>query len=110
MWLPFIIFVYPGMSTGDTFDELSQFFHYKTWSLESINLLNEDVYINKHHSVFHTVILGSIFKIGRDLVSFKFGAFMYTMLQVFVLLMIFSFMIYYMKKNRESSLFNKFWR
>ena len=100
MWLPFIIFVYPGMSTGDTFDELSQFFHYKTWSLESINLINEDVYINKHHSVFHTVLLGSIFKLGRDLVSFSFGAFMYTMLQVFVLLIVFSFMIYYMKKNK----------
>lgn len=103
MWMPFIIFVYPGMSTGDTFDELSQFFHYDTWSLESINLINENVYINKHHSVFHTVILGSIFKLGRDLVSFRFGAFIYTMLQVGVLLSIFSFMIYYMKKNKINS-------
>ena len=104
MWLPFIVFVYPGMSTGDTFDELSQFFHYDTWSVESINLINEDVYINKHHSVFHTVILGTIFKIGKDLVSFRFGAFLYTIIQVGVLLSVFSFMIYYMKKNKVNSL------
>lgn len=104
MWLPFIVFVYPGMSTGDTFDELSQFFHYDTWSLEPINLINEDVYINKHHSVFHTVIIGTIFKIGRDLVSFRFGAFIYTVLQVATVLSVFAFMIYYMKKNKINNL------
>ena len=104
MWLPFIILVYPGMATGDTFDELSQFFHYDTWSLESINLISEDMYINKHHSVFHTVLIGTIFKIGRDLVSFRFGAFICMMLQVCTLLSVFSFMIYYMKKNKINNL------
>lgn len=93
------------MSTGDTFDELSQFFHYDTWTLESINLINEDVYINKHHSVFHTVIMGSIFKLGKEIASFRFGAFLYTMVQVGVLLSVFSFMIYYMKKNKINTLF-----
>ena len=63
MWLPSIVFVYPGLSTGDTFDELCQFFHQDTWSVESINLINEDVYINKHHSVLHTIVIGFIYNI-----------------------------------------------
>ena len=28
------------------------------------DLINEDVYINKHHSVLHTVVRGLIFKLG----------------------------------------------
>lgn len=105
MWIPAIVVSYPGLSTGDTLDELSQFFHRNTsWSIESINLLNEDVYINKHHSVFHTVIMGLIYKLGRNLLSFTFGAFMYTFLQVIVLLIVFAFMIKYMKRIKINNL------
>ena len=32
-------------SNNNIFDELCQFFHQDTWSVESINLINEDVYI-----------------------------------------------------------------
>ena len=105
MWLPYIIISFPGVSTGDTLDELSQFFHLdSSWSVKSINLLNENVYINKHHSVLHTVILGLIFKLGKMLGSFTFGVFIYVVFQVVLLLIIFSFMIKYMKKIKVNSM------
>ena len=100
-WLPYIIFYFPGASTGDTFDSLSQFFHQdNSWSIKTVNLLNEDVYINKHHPPFFTVILGLIFKLGKQLGSFTIGAFIYTILQVLLLLSIFSIMLHYMKKKK----------
>lgn len=98
MWLPYIILGLPGLSTGDTLDELCQFFHRDTWSVNAINLIDENVYINKHHSVFHTVVLGLFFKIGRELSSFTVGAFSFVFLQVVLFVLIFSFMIKYMKK------------
>ena len=92
------------MATGDTYDELSQYFHLdSSWSIESINLLSEDVYINKHHSVLHTVVMGFIYSIGNKLSSFTFGAFLYTMLQVILLIWIFVFMFKYMKKIKISN-------
>jgi len=98
-WLPYVIIYYPGASTGDTFDSLCQFFHREeSWSIDTITLLNEDVYINKHHSVFFTVILGLIFKLGKFISSFTVGAFIYTVLQILLLLILFGFMFHYMKK------------
>lgn len=105
LWLPTIIISLPGLCNGDTTDILSQYFHQDTsWSIDTINLLNEDVYINKHHSVLHTVITGLIFSLGRKISSFTFGAILYTILQVALLLSIFSFMIKYMKKIKIPSL------
>lgn len=104
LWLPYIILSFPGISNGDTVDQLGQFFHTEdTWSIKSINLLNKDVYINKHHSVLHTVVMGTIFKLGRDLGSFTYGAGLYTIFQVMLLLVILSFMIKYMRKINVNS-------
>lgn len=100
-WLPYIIFYFPGASTGDTFDCLSQYFHQdNSWSIDSINLINEEVYINKHHPPLFTIVLGLIFELGNKLSSFTLGAFIYTILQITLLMIIFCFMIHYMKKNQ----------
>lgn len=99
-WLPYIIFYFPGASTGDTFDSLSQFFHQdNSWSIKTINLINDNVYINKHHPPLFTCVLGLIFKLGKYFGSFTIGAFIYTILQVSLLIVIFCFMFHYMKKN-----------
>jgi hypothetical protein len=100
-WMPYIILYYPGASTGDTFDCLSQFFHRdESWSIKTMNLLNEDVYINKHHPPLFTVVLGLVFKLGKYFKDFTLGALIYTILQVSLLLIIFSFILHYMKKNK----------
>lgn len=105
MWLPLIIISYPGLSNGDTIDQLDQFFHQdKSWSANSINLLSEDVYINKHHSVLHTVVMGLILKFGNELISYTFGAGIFIILQVILLVFIFSFMIKYMNRIKINSL------
>lgn len=52
----------------------------------------------------HTVITGLVFSFGRRISSFTFGAILYTVLQVILLISIFSFMIKYMKKIKIPSL------
>lgn len=99
-WLPYIVFYFPGASTGDTFDSLSQFFHQdESWSIKTINLINQDMYINKHHPPLFTIILGLVFQIGKIIGSYKIGNFIYTILQITLLLIIFTFMLKYMKKK-----------
>ena len=99
LWLPYIIAYYPGASTGDTFDSLCQYFHRdNSWSIKTINLINENIYINKHHPVFFTVILGFIFDIGNHIKDFTLGALIYNILQITLSLIIFAFTIRYMKR------------
>ena len=105
LWLPVMIIAMPGISTGDTLDELCQFFHLdSSWSIETINLINEDVYINRHHPVLHTVVMGLIFMLGEKISSLTLGAIIYTILQVIFLLIIYSFVIKYMKKIKIPNL------
>ena len=105
MWLPWMIISYPGLSNADTMDQLNQFFHQdNSWTIKTINLLSPDVYINKHHSVFHTVVIGVILKLGNELVSYRFGAAIFVFLQVILLAISFSFMIKYMRNRKVNNL------
>ena len=105
MWVPMFIISFPGLATPDTIDQLGQFFHNDySWTINSINLINEDVYINKHHSVFHTLILGIIFKIGKMLGSFFISASIYDSLQFLFILIVFGFVFKCLKNIKVSSL------
>ena len=97
--IPFIIIFYPGNSNGDTFDQLCQFFHRDaSWSKDMVNLIDKNVYINQHHPVFSTFILGGAVKLGMMIHDFEFGIFLYVISQIIITSSIFSFAIYYMKK------------
>jgi len=100
-FLPLSIIFYPGGATGDTADSVYQFFHSDgSWSIQTINLIDNDVYINKHHSVLFTVTLGSFLKFGNYICSYNFGFFLFILFQVCLVISSFDFMIYYMKKNK----------
>ena len=99
-WLPYIIIFYPGGSTGDTVDSIFQFFHnQESWSINTINLLSSKVYINKHHSVLFTIILGLCIKVGLYFNSFDLGFYIFIIFQLLIVLSIFILMLYYFKKN-----------
>jgi hypothetical protein len=100
-WLPYIIGFYPGGGTGDTVDSIFQFFHMKeSWTIDTINLVDNGVYINKHHSVLFTILLGIFLRVGNFFVSYNFGYFLYVLFQVILSIMVFSFMFYYMRKTK----------
>lgn len=97
--LPYIIIHYPFSSTGDTFDFLCQFFHVSnSWTIKSINLVNDNVYLNTHHPLLFTLVFGFIIKVGVIIKDYTLGAFIYTILQTILSIIIFDFVIYYAKK------------
>lgn len=99
-WIPLMIIYYPCVASGDTVDSLAQFFNVEDlcWSAKAINLINDNVIINKHHSVLFTMILGNVVKFGHYILSYSFGIFLFIILQVAILIAIFTFLIYYLKK------------
>ena len=62
-----------------------QFFHidnkYSTYSI----LLDPSVIITNHHPVIHTLLLGSMVKIGTLLGSVNIGLFLYSIIQILIL-------------------------
>ena len=97
-YLPYIISFFPGILSPDPSNQIKQFFHIKTNYLDYTVLLDPNVYITNHHPVLHTVLLGGLAKIGDILGSINIGIFMYTMLQVFIVIGTFSYSISYLRK------------
>lgn len=106
LWIPRMIIYYPGVASGDTVDSLAQFFNIKSmcWSARAINLVNDNVIINKHHSVFFTMLLGIFVSLGKEIYSYKLGMFLFIIFQTILTLIAFLFLIKSMKKNNIPSL------
>ncbi len=90
-YLPFLILFYPGTASADMQDEVFQFFHLETPTVRTVNLIDPKVYINGHHSPFHTVIVGSICQLGLWLGSANYGLFLNVLLQLALYLYVLSY-------------------
>lgn len=97
-WLPYIIAFYPGILSPDPSNQIKQFFNLDTQYREYVVMIDENVPITNHHPVLHTVILGTLTYLGRALGSANAGIFMYSIMQIILLLSLLSYTIYYMKK------------
>lgn len=103
-YLPYIIAFYPGILSPDPSNQIKMFFHIETKYLDYSVLLDPNVYITNHHPVLHTVLLGGLAKIGDLMGSVNIGIFMYSIIQVLIVVSTLSFTIYYMKKLKTPSI------
>ena len=99
-YIPIIYIFYPGVHNADFIDEMYQFYHQKTWSLNYINLINDNVYINGHHSPFHTIIIGLLNNLGCHLSGPNLGLFLNVLFQLIFQLLVLSYSICLLKKLR----------
>lgn len=98
-WLPYIIAFYPAILSPDPSNQIKQFFGIDTKYLESVVVLDESVKLTNHHPILHTVLLGGCTKIGTVLFnSTNIGLFIYSIIQITILLCSLGYTIKYMKK------------
>lgn len=97
-WLPYIISFYPAILSPDPSNQIKQFFGIKTHYNESVVMLDEDVLITNHHPVAHTILLGGCVKLGKMFGSDNLGLFIYSIIQITILISTLAFTIKYMKK------------
>lgn len=98
IYIPLVFITYPGDMSPDGFDELRQFYHVNTWSVNYINLIDEDIYINTHHSVLHTLWIGTINEIGNMIHSPNIGLFLNVLIQIGLTIFVLTYCMYIMKK------------
>lgn len=98
-WMPYIISFYPAILSPDPANQIKQFFDIHTKYMDSVDLIDENVTITNHHPVLHTVLLGGLTKVGVTLFdSTNIGLFLYSIIQIIILLSALAFTIKYMKK------------
>lgn len=101
-YLPYIISYYPGILSNDPSFQIKQYFGIDNKYSYYSNLIDEDVIITNHHPVIHTLLLGSSLQIGHSLGSDNAGIFIYSIIQITVLVLTLAYTIKYMKELKIS--------
>lgn len=97
-WLIYIIAFYPVILSPDPSFQIKQFFNVDTKYAEGVVKLDENVNITNHHPVVHTLLLGECISLGRLIGSDNLGLFIYSMIQIGILVATLSYTIKYLKK------------
>ena len=97
-YIPIIIIFYPGVLQNDGVDVIRQFFCYKTWTTNHLNLVDPRVCINTHHSAFYAYVLGSIYKIFSKMGNATLGIFCITFIQVIIQILVLAYTMKLLKK------------
>lgn len=98
-WSIYVIAFYPIILSPDPSFQIKQFFNVRTKYADYAILLDNNVFLTNHHPVFHTMILGYSLKLGRFLLNDNFGLFIYSLIQLLVLIFTLSLTIKYLKEN-----------
>lgn len=83
VYLPGMVISFPGIFMGDTWPQIAQAYQLPEYTSNYLNLISEDVRLNGHHPVAHTLVLHICIRIGLFLFSsWNAGTFLYICLQV----------------------------
>lgn len=99
-WLPYIVFYFPGCSTGtDTRNQIYMYYGIDSFLTQSVVPLKEGVYLNNLHPLLHSLFTGACLDLGFFLFkSYTAGLFIYTLVQTILTLLTLSYTIVWMKK------------
>ncbi len=100
-WIPYFIIYWPGVLTPDANESFVQFFGdaQYSWTIRTIKLIDPQVILNNHQPVFYTLFIGIFAYIGQMIGNIELILSFYTIFQMAIMSMIFSYMFTYMKKQ-----------
>lgn len=104
-WLPYIISFYPAILSPDPTNQIKSFFGIPTRYIEGVELIDPNVLITNDNPFLHTVLLGGSVKIGHTLGSDNFGLFIYSIIQITILISTLAYSIKYLKKLKAPNIF-----
>lgn len=108
LWLVYIIAFYPAIMSPDPSFQLLQYFNINNKYSDYVVLIDKNVILTNHHPVVHTIILGSLVKLGIKLFSsLNAGLFIYSIIQTIILASTLSYTIKFMKDIKVSLKYRK---
>lgn len=83
-WIPYLLTYYPGLTTGDSMNQIFQVIGVEK--------------LSGHHPLIHTGLIYIAINLGKQILDYNLGVAIYTIVQMIIMASIFSYTIYYMKK------------
>ena len=107
-YIPYVVIFYPTIFQGDTYSQIVQ--GYKELETSGIyymtneRLLSQDVFINQHHPVMHTLLIHAFLRIGEKLFrSLNIGIFLYSIFQWLICIVVISYGVQILVKELKIS-------
>lgn len=101
----FLIFYYPGIINYDNANQIKEMLGFHTRYLDAINPISSSALTN-FNPILHTVLLGGMFKIGLLLGNANLGLFMYSIFQMLIVIIIYSYAISYSVKEKINPIYS----
>ncbi len=98
-YLPYIIAFYPAIMGYDPANQIKEVMGMHTRYMDSVILLDENMTITNFNPLLHTLLLGGCFKLGHMIGNDNLGLFLYTIIQLTIVISVLSYSISYMKKQ-----------
>lgn len=95
----YLIVYYPGVINPDNANQIKEVLGMHTRYLDGIVVINNDVTLTNFNPIIHTLLLGNLAKLGYMMGNFNFGLFLYTFIQVTVVVLTLSYSIYFLHKE-----------
>ena len=97
-YLPYIISFYPVILNYDAANQIKEVMGIHTRYMDSVVLLNPNITITNFNPIIHTFLIGGLFKVGHILGNVNFGMFLYSIVQLTIVISTFSYSIHYLNK------------
>ncbi len=94
----FLVCYYPGIINYDNANQIKEVLGIHTRYLDAINPISDSTLTN-FNPIIHTLLLGGLVKFGITYFNFNFGLFLYTMLQMLICIIIYSYCLSYSIKE-----------
>ncbi len=103
-YLPYIIAYYPVIINYDAANQVKEVMGIHTRYMDSVILLNPNMTITNFNPIIHTFLIGGLFKVGYLLGNVNFGMFLYSIVQLLIVISTFAYTIYYLKKCKVNKI------
>lgn len=98
-YVPYIIAFYPAIMGYDPANQIKEVMGIHTRYMDSVVLLDPNMTLTNFNPLIHTLLLGNCFKLGYNIGNVNLGLFLYSIIQLVVLISVLAYSIYYMKKE-----------
>lgn len=101
----FLILYYPGIINYDNANQIKEMMGMHTRYLDAINPISDSTLTN-FNPIIHTFLLGGLFKVGYIIGNVNFGMFIYTLVQMIIVIAIYSYAISYSIKKKANPIYS----
>ena len=99
----YLIIFYPGVINYDNANQIKEVLGMHTRYLDSIVVINDSITLTNFNPILHTLLLGNLFKVGVSIGNVNFGLFLYTFLQMVIVIAVLSYSLKFLYKEGVKS-------